>query len=477
MKTPSVLQWMWRKVPPRFSHEKSDYCPAKIKKLHNPPTPLTPANTQTISMMTVHSSRYESGSPTVQINTVSHGVSSTCWASRMFLSSVSGRCVHCAEEWSNYGSPVHTQHKINEFTFHSAILSTDDTEKEQNASQWRAHLLSPPPPLSQLLRLLHLDQDVLLVGEVDHPSCERPPHLELQQSVVAKICQVHGCGTRTVKEKYADILNVCSCGWTGRRSFSFLQHEYVTSWTVQVLHFSQFQNIMKKTRSSPLELKFTLKHNSRDHLFTCQVCYHSRWPASYLLLQHLLWLKQNEDLFGLKTNCCFSSLMSLHALKLKVRHFHLSSCWLMVRYAYIKYRCAATSMKKIQKLSVEETASILQGLSRSGYMLKNSWNHQNTDVNILFTQSKLFVPKISKYGEKKNQSNVWNSLWVWPTECVSAFSQVRPVYRVIPIKWVQHFGKLILLCVQLQRKSQEAISLASIKIEIRRKQLTWLSNS
>lgn len=123
---------MWRKVPPRFSHEKSDYCPAKIKKLHNPPTPLTPADTQTVSMMTVHSSQCESGGPTVQINTVSHGVSSTCWASRMFLSSVSGRCVHCAEEWSNYGSPVHTQHKINEFTFHSAILSTDDTEKEQN---------------------------------------------------------------------------------------------------------------------------------------------------------------------------------------------------------------------------------------------------------------------------------------------------------------------------------------------------------
>ena len=87
--------------------------------------------------------------------------------------------------------------------------------------------------------------------------------------------------------------------------------------------------------------------------------------------------------------------------------FHLSSCWLTVCYAYVKYGCAATSMKKIQKLSVEETANILQGLSRSGYMLKNSWNHQNTVINISFTRSKLFVSKTSKYGERKNQSNVW----------------------------------------------------------------------
>jgi len=30
-------------------------------------------------------------------------------------------------------------------------------------------------------------------------------------------------------------------------------------------------------------------------------------------------------------------------------------------------------MARIQKLSVDETASILQGLSLSGYMLKKSW--------------------------------------------------------------------------------------------------------
>lgn len=254
---------MWRKVPPLFSHGNSDYCPAKIKKkLHNPPTPLTPANTQTVPTMTAHSSRCESGSPTVQINTVSHGVSSTCWASRMFLSAVSGRCVHCAEEWSNYGSPVHTQHKINEFTFHWAILSTDDTEKEQNASQWRAHLLSPPPPLSQLLRLLHLDQDVLLVGEVDHPPCERSPHLELQQSVVAKICQVHCCGTRTVKEKCVDVLK-CVFMWLEEAQELFFPPFWIlelikrSAWICNLmncaaLHFSQLQNINEDNKIFPL---------------------------------------------------------------------------------------------------------------------------------------------------------------------------------------------------------------------------------
>lgn len=33
---------------------------------------------------------------------------------------------------------------------------------------------------------------------------------------------------------------------------------------------------------------------------------------------------------------------------------------------------------RIQKLSVEDTANILQGLSRSGYMLKKSWTQQST---------------------------------------------------------------------------------------------------
>lgn len=63
------------------------------------------------------------------------------------------------------------------------------------------HLLTPPPPLSRLLRLLHLDQDVLLVCEVHHPPCEGPPHLKLQQSVVPKVGQVHRCQTRTLREK------------------------------------------------------------------------------------------------------------------------------------------------------------------------------------------------------------------------------------------------------------------------------------
>lgn len=43
------------------------------------------------------------------------------------------------------------------------------------------------------------------------------------------------------------------------------------------------------------------------------------------------------------------------------------------------------SLERIQKLSVEETASILQGLSRSGYMLKNSWN-QNKVIDIFYKE-------------------------------------------------------------------------------------------
>ncbi len=80
---------------------------------------------------------------------------------------------------------------------------TDDVAKKQHETQRRRHLLSSPPPLSQLLGLLHLDEDVLLVGEVDHPSCEGPGHLELQQSVVSKVCQVHCYGTWSVKRKCA----------------------------------------------------------------------------------------------------------------------------------------------------------------------------------------------------------------------------------------------------------------------------------
>lgn len=43
------------------------------------------------------------------------------------------------------------------------------------------------------------------------------------------------------------------------------------------------------------------------------------------------------------------------------------------------------SLERIQKLSVGETASILQGLSRSGYMLKNSWN-QNKVIDIFYKE-------------------------------------------------------------------------------------------
>lgn len=63
------------------------------------------------------------------------------------------------------------------------------------------HLLSSPPPLSRRIRLLHLDQDVLLGADVDSAPYERPAHLQPQEGVIAKVRQVHGCETRTVKRK------------------------------------------------------------------------------------------------------------------------------------------------------------------------------------------------------------------------------------------------------------------------------------
>lgn len=70
-----------------------------------------------------------------------------------------------------------------------------------NAADDVPHLLGSPPPLSRRIRLLHLDQDVLLGAEVNSTPYERPAHLQLQQSVIAKVRQVHRCETRTVKRK------------------------------------------------------------------------------------------------------------------------------------------------------------------------------------------------------------------------------------------------------------------------------------
>lgn len=138
------------------------------------------------------------------------GVPSTCWASQMFLLTVSGHFVHCVEEWSSYGSPVFKKTREKSLS-RSSIFHTWWKQR-------RPHLLNPPPPLSWRLGLLHLDQDVLLVGEVDHPPCERTSHLELQESIVPKICQVHCCGTWTVKGK----LSVWKCAFvrtcTGHRT-------------------------------------------------------------------------------------------------------------------------------------------------------------------------------------------------------------------------------------------------------------------
>lgn len=73
------------------------------------------------------------------------------------------------------------------------------------------HLLAPPPPLSRLLRLLHLDEDVLLVGDVHHPPGEGPAHLQLQQGVVPEVGEIHGCETSRVKRKTFNCLkNSCN---------------------------------------------------------------------------------------------------------------------------------------------------------------------------------------------------------------------------------------------------------------------------
>lgn len=52
-----------------------------------------------------------------------------------------------------------------------------------------SHLLRPATPWPRLLRLFHLDQDKLLltVDVHHHPTAKRPPHLELQQSVVPEV--------------------------------------------------------------------------------------------------------------------------------------------------------------------------------------------------------------------------------------------------------------------------------------------------
>ena len=63
------------------------------------------------------------------------------------------------------------------------------------------HLLSSPPPLSRRIRLLHLNQDVLLGTDVNSAPYEGPAHLQLQESVIAKVRQVHRCETPTVKRK------------------------------------------------------------------------------------------------------------------------------------------------------------------------------------------------------------------------------------------------------------------------------------
>lgn len=80
-------------------------------------------------------------------------------------------------------------------------MSSPVTSLKLNAAVDLPHLLSSPPPLSWRLRLLYLDQDVLLGVHVNHAPCERPAHLQLQQSVVAKVCQVHRCETAAGQEK------------------------------------------------------------------------------------------------------------------------------------------------------------------------------------------------------------------------------------------------------------------------------------
>lgn len=59
--------------------------------------------------------------------------------------------------------------------------------------------------------------------------------------------------------------------------------------------FSHFQSMIKTIGSSALvyvthRLKYTLKHSSRD-----QDCYHSLLSPSYVLLQHSIWLKPDEN--------------------------------------------------------------------------------------------------------------------------------------------------------------------------------------
>lgn len=63
------------------------------------------------------------------------------------------------------------------------------------------------------------------------------------------------------------------------------------------------------------------------------------------------------------------------------------------------------SAARIQKLSVDETANILQGLSRSGYMLKNSW--KQSTFSILYIQCiSLSIQPVASTDAEKNRIKI-----------------------------------------------------------------------
>ena len=58
-----------------------------------------------------------------------------------------------------------------------------------------SYRLDPPSPWPRLFSLLHLNKDVLLIGQIHHATHERPTHLQLQQGVVTEIRQVQSYWT------------------------------------------------------------------------------------------------------------------------------------------------------------------------------------------------------------------------------------------------------------------------------------------
>lgn len=120
--------------------------------------------------------------------------------------------------------------------------------------------------------------------------------------------------------------------------------------------------------------------------FTCWALL-LRWPGSSVCST---WIRMYSWLVGCTVprakgppTCSFSKALSRKSVKfMAVQHWSSreNRCdrHLTTKVYSSNLNTCTMLYSRIQKLSVEDTANILQGLSRSGYMLKKSWTQQST---------------------------------------------------------------------------------------------------